>query len=156
MKFWAPSKVKFFLWLALLGRLWTAERRFRHGLQDDATCKLCDQDDETCDHLLLISAAPIRGKSGGRSCRRSVSKTSHHKRACRSLSDWWLHLRLQLRKDKRKGFDSLFALIALGSCGRIAMHGPSVALPCSCPSLLQNRPLFQAICPGSLWARDNR
>ena len=23
-------------------------------------------------------------------------------------------------------------------------------------SLLQNRPLFQAICPGSLWARDNR
>ena len=24
------------------------------------------------------------------------------------------------------------------------------------PSLLQNRPLFQAICPGSLWARDNR
>ena len=23
-------------------------------------------------------------------------------------------------------------------------------------TLLQNRPLFQAICPGSLWARDNR
>src|SRR6185436_1778007 len=23
-------------------------------------------------------------------------------------------------------------------------------------SLLQNRPLFQAICPGSLWAQDNR
>ena len=25
-----------------------------------------------------------------------------------------------------------------------------------CPPLLHNRPLFQAICPGSLWARDNR
>ena len=24
------------------------------------------------------------------------------------------------------------------------------------PSLLQNRPLFQVICPGSLWSRDNR
>ena len=24
------------------------------------------------------------------------------------------------------------------------------------PTLLQNMPLFQAICPGSLWARDNR
>ena len=24
-----------------------------------------------------------------------------------------------------------------------------------CPPLLHNRPLFQAICPGSLWARDN-
>src|SRR6185503_9772026 len=26
----------------------------------------------------------------------------------------------------------------------------------SLTSLLQNRPLLQAICPGSLWARDNR
>ena len=24
------------------------------------------------------------------------------------------------------------------------------------PTLLQNKPLFQAICPGSLWVRDNR
>jgi len=31
-----------------------------------------------------------------------------------------------------------------------------ILLSSSLNSLLQNRPLFLAICPGSLWARDNR
>jgi len=48
-----PPKVKFFAWLALHGRIWTSDRRRRHGLQDDASCALCDQEDETADHLLL-------------------------------------------------------------------------------------------------------
>jgi hypothetical protein len=48
-----PPKVKFFFWLALHGRLWTAERRRCHGLQQDVACALCDQEDETADHLLL-------------------------------------------------------------------------------------------------------
>jgi hypothetical protein len=47
-----PLKVKFFFWLALCGRLWTAERRKRHGLQMNASCALCDQLDETTNHLL--------------------------------------------------------------------------------------------------------
>jgi hypothetical protein len=47
-----PSKVKFFFWPALHGRLWTAERRKQHGLQPDVTCALYDQMDETDDHLL--------------------------------------------------------------------------------------------------------
>ena len=48
-----PSKMKFFFWLALHGRLWTAERRRRHGLQTEAACALCSQHDETVDHLLI-------------------------------------------------------------------------------------------------------
>lgn len=48
----APPKVKYFFWVALHGRLWTAERRKRHGLQPDGTCALCDQHNETTDHLL--------------------------------------------------------------------------------------------------------
>lgn len=50
-KAWAPLKVKFTMWLAMHERLWTAERRFRHGLQDSPVCALCDQEQETCDHL---------------------------------------------------------------------------------------------------------
>ena len=49
----APSRVKFFFWLALHRRIWMAERRARHGLQESATCSLCLQEDETVDHLLL-------------------------------------------------------------------------------------------------------
>ena len=49
----APPKVKLFFWLALHGRIWTAERRMRHGLQDSAECALCGQEDETIDHLIV-------------------------------------------------------------------------------------------------------
>lgn len=48
---WAPLKVKFFMWLAIRDRLWTAERRHRRGLQDNTECALCDQGIETSDHL---------------------------------------------------------------------------------------------------------
>jgi len=48
-----PPRVKFFWWLVMHGRCWTADRRFRHGLQDSNTCIFCDQAPETLDHLLL-------------------------------------------------------------------------------------------------------
>jgi hypothetical protein len=37
----APPKVRFFFWVTLHGRLWTAERRTHHGLQQSASCVLC-------------------------------------------------------------------------------------------------------------------
>jgi hypothetical protein len=49
----APPKVKFFFWLALNRRLWTAERRKRHGLQDTDDCAMCGQASDTADHLFL-------------------------------------------------------------------------------------------------------
>lgn len=49
----APVRTKFFFWLALHQRLWTADRRRRHNLQDNGDCALCDQMSETVDHLLL-------------------------------------------------------------------------------------------------------
>jgi hypothetical protein len=51
---WAPQKVKFFLWLALQDRCWTAERLARRGLQHHPRCLLCDQLPETMHHLLLV------------------------------------------------------------------------------------------------------
>jgi hypothetical protein len=48
-----PPKVKLFFWLALHGRIGTAECRWRHGLQDSAECALYSQEDGTVDHLLL-------------------------------------------------------------------------------------------------------
>ncbi|GJN09933.1 hypothetical protein PR202_ga27987 [Eleusine coracana subsp. coracana] len=52
-KTWSPPKVKFFLYLALHNWTWTAERRFRHGLQDSDVCALCDQAPERVAHLLV-------------------------------------------------------------------------------------------------------
>jgi len=49
---WAPLRVKIFLWLAIRGRHWTADRRRRHGLPADDHCYLCDQDPETIDNII--------------------------------------------------------------------------------------------------------
>lgn len=52
-KTWAPPNVKLFLFFALHKRTSTAERRKRHGLQEEDTCALCDQLPEHVNHLLI-------------------------------------------------------------------------------------------------------
>jgi hypothetical protein len=49
---WSPLRVKLFLWLACRGRIWTADRRRRPALDAHDACWLCDQADETADHLI--------------------------------------------------------------------------------------------------------
>jgi hypothetical protein len=52
-KFFAPLKCKIFGWLAIRRRLWTSDRRARHGLHDrpDA-CATCLQEEDNVDHIL--------------------------------------------------------------------------------------------------------
>ena len=52
-KSWAPLRCKFFVWLAIKQRLWTADRLARRGLQHPPACLFCDQAQETAPHLLL-------------------------------------------------------------------------------------------------------
>jgi hypothetical protein len=52
-KNWAPQRVKFFTWLALRQRLWSAETRRRHWTRRPWYLLLCDQESETVDHLLV-------------------------------------------------------------------------------------------------------
>ena len=49
----AEGKVKFFFWLALQNRNWTAEKRRDRGLTHNDSCCLCDQSFETASHLAL-------------------------------------------------------------------------------------------------------
>jgi hypothetical protein len=51
-KSWAPPKCKFFLWLAIRNKCWAADRLRRRGLQHPVVCVLCDQEQETVQHLL--------------------------------------------------------------------------------------------------------
>jgi hypothetical protein len=51
-KSWAPPKCKFFVWLALRNKCWTADRLQRRGLPHPMVCPLCDQEQETILHLL--------------------------------------------------------------------------------------------------------
>ena len=104
----APGKCKFFLWLALHDRCWTAERRKRHNLQDDDSCALCDQESESIDHLLL-------GCSFARELWFNILlRLRWHfltpGNLDESLADWWSRSRKRLQKADRKCFDSLVIL----------------------------------------------
>jgi hypothetical protein len=52
-KSWAPPKCRFFLWLVAHNACWTADRLARRGLPHPECCPLCDQEEETIDHLLV-------------------------------------------------------------------------------------------------------
>ena len=50
----ATLKCKIFQWLAVKNRLWTTDRRARHGLQGvPNACFLCLQETDTVDHILV-------------------------------------------------------------------------------------------------------
>jgi hypothetical protein len=51
-KTWAPSKCKFFMWLVAHGRC-SADRLAKKGLPHPQFCPLCDQEEETLNHLLV-------------------------------------------------------------------------------------------------------
>jgi hypothetical protein len=51
-KTWAPRKCHFFLWLAAHDRCWIADRLARRNLPHPQCCLLCDQEEETINHLL--------------------------------------------------------------------------------------------------------
>ena len=51
-KSWAPNKCKIFVWLTVRNRCWTADRLQNMGLLHPAHCPLCDQEDETAQHIL--------------------------------------------------------------------------------------------------------
>ena len=51
-KSWASGKCKFFMWLVTDYRWWTADRLATRGLPQER-CQLCDQEEETIDHLLV-------------------------------------------------------------------------------------------------------
>lgn len=99
-----PPRIKFFFWHAIHGRLWTAERRWRHGLQQDATCALCHQEDETANHLLVACAfsREVWSRLLGNAGLQQFAPLPDAR-----LTDGWLATRQAAPEDRRHAFDSL-------------------------------------------------
>jgi hypothetical protein len=106
----APPKCKMFCWLAAKGRLWTSDRRFRHGLQDQTSaCFVCLQEEDNIEHITMQCCYA-----------RQVWHTCLHAAGLRIpiphvgsiWENWWLHVRtLVAAKDRRK-IDTLIILVA--------------------------------------------
>ena len=104
-KTWVPPKVKFFGWLSLHDRLWTAARRKRHGLQPDDLCTHYLQTSETTNHLLLhcILAHEVWWRVLG----------TYVPAVEISFLDRWSNLQGRVASQLRKGIDFLLLLTAL-------------------------------------------
>jgi hypothetical protein len=50
---WAPPRCKFFMWLLLRGRLWTAARLQLREWENNYFCALCERSLETASHLFI-------------------------------------------------------------------------------------------------------
>uniref|UniRef100_A0A453GU55 Reverse transcriptase zinc-binding domain-containing protein n=1 Tax=Aegilops tauschii subsp. strangulata TaxID=200361 RepID=A0A453GU55_AEGTS len=59
-KAWAPSKVKFFAWLALQDRLWHADRLEKRGWPNCGPCPLCRRVQECGPHLFFRCRFTLR------------------------------------------------------------------------------------------------
>jgi hypothetical protein len=107
-KTWAPPKCKFFLWLAIRNKCWTVDRLQRRGLQYPVCCPLCDQEQETVQHIL---------------CTCSFSRDFWHLilssiglgnltpfAAEQSFVVWWGKVSKKVHRCKRKGFHSVIIL----------------------------------------------
>jgi hypothetical protein len=105
----APNKCKFFYWLLIHDRLWTAARRKRHGLQDDDTCNLCDQESETTLHL---AGECVFSREVWFSILSLLGIASLSPQPGLGHLDWWLQSRLALPSMLRRGFDTLVILVA--------------------------------------------
>jgi hypothetical protein len=53
-KTWAPPKCHFFLWLVAQRKCWTTDHLARSGLNHPDQCPMCDKEDESIDHLLIL------------------------------------------------------------------------------------------------------
>jgi len=106
----APAKCKFFIWLVLHDRCWTAARRKKLGLQDDESCVLCAQLPETIDHLLTTCpfSREVWFKVLCKVGWERVMPNTH----TYSLASWWSEAGKQLPKVDRRGFDSLVILVS--------------------------------------------
>ena len=109
-KSWAPLRCKIFLWLAMLNRCWTADRLARRGLQHPDKCLLCDQEEETVQHILTscVFARQVWTTVLGRVGLQHLAPTLEFD----TFKDWWRWAARRAPKAARKGMNSLVILTA--------------------------------------------
>lgn len=89
------GKIRFFLWLLLRNRLWTADRLSFRGWPHQDACSLCDQRIESAKHLIVdcIFAKEVWQLIGTNSTR--ISEAA----AAATVKKWWFRIRQAQQRD---------------------------------------------------------
>ena len=109
-KSWAPLHCKFFIWLAINNRCWTADRLAKRGLPHHEVCPLCDQEEENIQHILV-------GCVFTRQIWSLILQPLHLSDLTPSASEtrfslWWKRALSAVPKGIRKGLNSLIILVS--------------------------------------------
>jgi hypothetical protein len=109
-KTWAPPKCKFFLWLAIRNKCWTADRLQRRGMRYPVCCPLCDQEQETAQHILCTYSFARQFWHHILPPIRLGDLTPENDE--QSFAVWWGKALKKMHKCRRKGFNSVIILRA--------------------------------------------
>ena len=108
---WAPPKHKFFAWLIIQDRVWTADRLQRRGWPNCGLCQLCKREPETAAHIIFRCRYTVRiwmeiktwmGLTGGDITDFSILD---------NVNDW-LHYIVGVNDNVRKGLASVVMLVS--------------------------------------------
>jgi hypothetical protein len=106
----APLRCKIFGWLASRYRLWTSDRRARHGLQDEPdVCYTCLLEEDNVDHILAQCVFARQVWHGGLL---AVNLHMVEPQQDSKLEDWWIAARDFVRREDRRRFDAFVLLTA--------------------------------------------
>jgi hypothetical protein len=105
----AAPKIKMFLWLAAQHRIWTSDRRLRHGLQmSTASCFVCDQDEDTAEHILMQC---VHARQAWYICSQLAPIAFTAPMQDSELEDWWLLARRRFHNQDRRLFDTMVCIM---------------------------------------------
>jgi hypothetical protein len=109
-KSWAPPRCKFLIWLALLNRCWTADRLAHRGLDHPDHCPLCDQEDETIQHILTscVFAREIWFRVLSLVGLQQLTPSQDDF----VFQEWWRLALTRVSEQQQKGFNSSVILVA--------------------------------------------
>jgi len=107
---WAPLRCKFFVWLAINNRCWTADRLAKRGLPHPPACPLCDQAEENIQHTLIscVFARQIWTMIFQKLDLLSFAPQGSNIR----FSGWWCGTIKGVPRGSRKGLNSPIILVA--------------------------------------------
>jgi hypothetical protein len=105
----APARCKFFMWLAVHRRCLTADNLQGRGWTNSGSCQLCQADDETCVHLFVHCRFSIQVWRKIRLWSSAVFPVPGPNFT--STEDWWLLVRKQVPKIRRRDFDTVVILV---------------------------------------------
>jgi hypothetical protein len=95
--------------LAINNRCWTADRLDKRGLQHPPTCPLCDQAQETINHILVTC---VFSRQVWCLVLQRLGYSSFPTQVTARFANWWSRTVRGLPTNEKKGLNSLIILVA--------------------------------------------